>query len=185
MKSYQFSGTGGGYKKMFTAREWEYLDKLEKRNHNLLSEEDATGKERQIETWYPLEKPMSIQERKIRSSIQRKMTLNAQELAYAFLAWMPPEKPLFRHHVFTLERMVHLFKGIRWIELLRERGDLEEIIETKYSRLDMIEDLGSAAELIRPMLKRLRDEFRAKNPEVYDALEKKLDEEIKRVRQSF
>jgi hypothetical protein len=163
---------------LFTAKEWDYLRKLEKRNHGLLSDQlSPAGKEQSVRLWDPLEKPMSVEERKIRSSIRRKMSSYAKELAFAFHCGMLPQKQLLEVGVHELDTMVYLFKGLVWLEFLRMREDIKEIAETKYIQYGIQFAFGSAGGLIANEARRLRQAVREKNPDTYDQIEKELEAE--------
>lgn len=167
---------------MFTSREWEYLKKLEERENTLILKYGRGSQE-----WYdfdprkPLEIPMKVEERKIRSSIRRKMTINAKELAYAFHCHMPPAKPVFQAGVMYLDTFVLLFKGLVWLDSLKKRGDLKEIIETRYYPFKMECEFGSAGKLVAREAARLRERFREKDPAIFDEIERKIDEERKKL----
>lgn len=163
---------------MFTSKEWNYLKQLEERNHRLFLEWSADpAKDQHTSQFDPLIKPMTVEERKNRSSIRRKMTRNARELAYAFQCRMLPEKPLVQAGVHDLETFVWLFKGLCWLGSLERIGDLKEVVETKYVKYNAVSDFGSSGDLVSKEAKKLRERFRAKNPEMYDEMEKTMDAE--------
>jgi hypothetical protein len=168
---------------LFTAKEWDYLRKLEKRNYDLHSDKLLpASKEHSVMIWDPLEAPMSVEERKIRSSIRRKMSLNAQELAFAFYCGMLPHRQLLEVGVHELDKMVHLYEGLVWLEFLKMREDIQEIAETKYIRFGTDFAFGSAGGLIAREAKKLRQAVREKNPDTYDQIEREVEAERAKLR---
>jgi hypothetical protein len=163
---------------LFTSKELNYLKQLEERNRKLILEwsSDPT-KDRHTSLFDPLQRPMTVDERKNRSFIKRKMTQDAKELAYAFQCNMLPEKLLVQLGVLDLETFVWLFKGLCWLNSLKKNEDLKEVIGTKYVKYQVVSNFGSAGNLISKETKKLREEFRAKNPETYDELERTMDAE--------
>lgn len=164
---------------MFTSKECLYLEKIKKRNHSLLLEFFSDPSiEQETNPWDPIEKPMSVSERKTRGSIGRKMSAYAKELTYAFECGMLPEKQLLQFGITSLDGIVGFFKGIAMLQSIEERGYLEEIIKTKYIMFSIRFVCGPAGTIISTQAKRLREEFRTKNPEVYDKKEKEIDTKI-------
>lgn len=171
---------------MFTSKERLYLESIKKRNHSLLLEYFSDpSKEQETDPWDPIGKPMSVSERKTRGSIRRKMSAYAKELTYAFECGMLPEKQLLQFGITSLDGIVGFFKGIAMLQSIEERGYLEEIIKTKHIKFSISFECGPAGTIISAQAKRLREEFRAKNPEVYDEMEKEIDTRIEMSRQAM
>ena len=170
----------------FTPKEYEYLERLKKRNHELLAEDRRNPEQEQSgNLWDPLENPMSLEERKLRKSIKMKMTLFAEELAYAFHCNMPPEKRLWTSGVRQLDTMIWFFKGIWWLKDKEESGDIEEVVRTKYIDYDSVYMFGSAGELIKKMAVELRETARTKNPELFDRIAHEIEQETTEVLARF
>jgi hypothetical protein len=170
---------------VFTSKERLYLENIKKRNHSLLLEcFSDPSKEQETNPWDPIEKPMSVSERKTRGSIRRKMSTYAKELTYAFECGMLPEKQLLQFGITSLEAIVAFFKGIAMLQSIEERGDLEEIIKTKHIKFSSGFVCGPAGAIISAQAKRLREEFRAKDPELYDIKEREIDTRIEMSRQA-
>lgn len=157
--------------KTLIPEEYQYLRKLQERNSWwFIEERDGLRQEEETNPYDPLENPMSTEEEKLRASIKTKMTLFAKELAYSCHCCMLPEAEFVNEGILSLESLVLFFKGIWWLDDIEKRGDIEEIIGTKYVGYSSVYEFGSAGKVISKMAADLRERIRIKNPEEYDRI---------------